>query len=71
MLVEFINNWQTLEHENVVRLLGVTIQEGVPCTVEEWMEKGSMNVYLKSHPNANILESVRILRDGFDFNGNS
>ena len=69
VLVEFINTWQTLEHENVARLLGVTILGGVLCTVEKWTDNGSMITYLKDRPNANILELVRTLSDGSDFDG--
>ena len=60
VIVEFVNNWQTIEHENVVRLLGVTNLGGVLCTVEKWTENGPMIAYIKDRPNANILGLVRI-----------
>ena len=70
VLVEFINTWQTLEHENVMHLLGVTILEGTLCTVENWTEYRSMIMYLKDCPDADILQLVRILSDGFELDGN-
>ena len=70
MLVEFISTWQTLEHENVVHLLGLAILGGDLCTVEKSTENESMGEYLKDRPNANILKLVRLLSTGFEFDGN-
>ena len=53
--------WKQLDHENILPLFGITLIDGVPCTVAEWMENGTMNVYLKSHPDANVLDLVRIV----------
>ena len=70
MLVKFVNTWEILKHENVVHLLGVTILGGVLCTVENWTENGPMIVYLKNRPNASIVELVRVLKGGLEFDSN-
>ena len=53
--------WGDLNHDNILLLLGVMTIEGFPCMVSEWMENGTMNAYLKSHPDADVLELVRFL----------
>ena len=52
--------WGQLKNDNILPLLGIMSMDGVPCMVSEWMENGTMNAYLKSHPDANVLELVRI-----------
>ena len=52
--------WRIPNHKNILSFLGMTVIDGIPCTVSEWMENGTMNAYLKSHPDANVLELVRI-----------
>jgi serine/threonine protein kinase len=51
--------WKQLEHENILPLLGVTVIEGIPCTVSEWMENGTMDAYLIAHADADVFELVR------------
>ena len=53
--------WEQLEHNNVLSFLGIMTMEGLPCMVSEWMENGTMNVYLKSHSDANVLDLVHIV----------
>lgn len=51
--------WNQLQHANVLPLLGIAVIDGIPCTVSDWMENGTMDTYLKSHEDVNILELVR------------
>jgi hypothetical protein len=52
--------WKQLEHENILPLLGITVIDGIPCTVSEWMENGTMDAYLIAHEDIDILELVRV-----------
>lgn len=51
--------WNQLQHANVLPLLGIAVIDGIPCTVSDWMENGTMDTYLKSHEDVNILDLVR------------
>jgi serine/threonine protein kinase len=51
--------WKKLEHENILPLLGITVIDGISCTVSEWMENGTMDAYLDAHAGADVLELVR------------
>ena len=51
--------WKQLEHENILPLFGITLIDGVPCTVSEWRENGTMDTYLAAHMTVDILELVR------------
>jgi hypothetical protein len=51
--------WGQLDHENVLPLLGITVIDGLPCTVSEWMENGTMDAYLQGYADVDILELVR------------
>ena len=50
--------WKRLEHENILPLFGITLIDGVPCTVSEWMENGTMVRYLAVHTGVDILGLV-------------
>ena len=51
--------WNTLRHPNVLPLLGVTMTENRFVMVSEWMDNGSINVFVKAHPDMNRLKLVR------------
>ena len=53
--------WKQLDHVNILPLFGITLIDGVPCTVAEWMENGTMDTYLAVHTNVDILGLVRAL----------
>ncbi|KAH7338808.1 kinase-like domain-containing protein [Rhizoctonia solani] len=44
-----IYNWSKLEHENVHKLLGVTMFQGRLGMVSIWMEHGTLQQYLNQH----------------------
>ena len=54
--------WSALRHPNVLPLLGATITGLQFVMVSEWMANGSINEFLKSHPDADRLGLV-----GFPF----
>ncbi|KAF9645422.1 kinase-like protein [Thelephora ganbajun] len=45
--------WNTLRHPNVLPLMGVTMTENQFVMVSEWMENGSINMYVKAHTDVN------------------
>ena len=50
--------WKTLQHPNVLPLIGVTMSETQFAMVSDWMANGNINSFVKAHPNANRLELV-------------
>ena len=50
--------WKRLEHENIVRLLGVTPTPRQ--LISEWMPGGDLTVYIKEHPDAHRLGLVGV-----------
>jgi hypothetical protein len=51
--------WKELEHGNILPFLGIAEMDGIPCTVSEWMENGTMDKYLETHADVDVLELVR------------
>ncbi|KAG8911154.1 hypothetical protein FRC02_006792, partial [Tulasnella sp. 418] len=44
--------WRTLQHENIVPLLGfVMLPDGLPTLISPWYSNESLAQYLKTHPN--------------------
>ena len=54
--------WKSLQHPNVLSLLGGMITETQFAMVSEWMENGNINEFVKEHPDADRLGLV-----GFPF----
>ena len=42
--------WKFLQHPNVLPLVGVLMSEARFAMVSEWMTNGSINEYVKAHP---------------------
>ena len=54
--------WAKLQHLNVIPLLGVSVDgSGTPSLISEWMGNGTLTAYMKSHPDADVLQMVRIV----------
>ena len=53
--------WRSLEHPNVLSLIGVTMSETQFAMVSDWMEKGSINEFVRANPDINRLELVSVL----------
>ena len=51
--------WRTLQHPNVLPLIGVSISETRFAMVSDWMENGNLSEFVKKSPNVNRLELVR------------
>lgn len=48
--------WKTLQHPNVLPLVGVTMDEARFAMVAEWMENGNINEFVKANPYTNRFE---------------
>ena len=53
--------WRSLQHPNVLPLVGATITETQFAMVSEWMVNGNINDFVKAHPDANRLRLVSFL----------
>ena len=53
---------KALRHPNVLPLLGITMTEDPTrfVMVSEWMENGSINKFVKTHPDVDRLKLVRL-----------
>jgi serine/threonine protein kinase len=53
-------NWRLLRHPNIVPFLGIST---VPCfsLVTEWMPHGNIGLFLRTRPNENRVEYVRLI----------
>ena len=54
--------WKTLQHQNVLPLIGVVMSETRFMMISEWMMNGNINEFVKACPGASKLELV-----GFSF----
>ena len=52
---EFVT-WKTLNHSNVVPLLGVIMSEDQFAMVSEWMANGNINQFVAAHRDVNQFE---------------
>ena len=55
--------WKSLQHPNVLPLVGVTMSGSHFAMVSEWMVNGSICEFLKGNPSANRLELVSLWFD--------
>lgn len=51
--------WKSLQHPNVLPLLGVSMSENRFAMISEWMPNGNINQFVKARPEENRLELVR------------
>ena len=52
--------WKTLQHPNVLPLLGVTMTEVQLTMVSEWMVNGSINEFVRANPDVDRLGLVSL-----------
>ena len=52
--------WKTLQHPNILPLIGVIMSETQFAMVSDWMADGNINDFVKAHPDANRLELVSV-----------
>ena len=50
--------WKTLQHPNVLPLIGVTMTDTQFTMVSDWMVNGNINSFVKTYPDVNRLELV-------------
>ena len=53
--------WKSLEHPNVLSLMGVTMSEAQFAMVSDWMANGSISEFVGANPDVNRLELVSFL----------
>ncbi|CUA71930.1 Hypoxia up-regulated protein 1 [Rhizoctonia solani] len=53
--------WSKLDHENVHKLLGVTIHQGQLGMVSEWMTNGNLRNYLNRNPSVDRYKLANVL----------
>ena len=54
-----VMTWKTLDHSNVLPLLGVTMSNMRFSLISEWMDNQDINKFVKVHENVNRFELVR------------
>ena len=50
--------WKTLQHPNILPLIGVTMSESQFATISDWMVNGNLSDFVKAHPDTNRLGLV-------------
>ena len=50
--------WKYLRHPNVVPLIGAVMDGPQLLFVSDWMSNGNINVFVRTHPDADRLELV-------------
>lgn len=50
--------WKTLQHPNVLPLIGVTMSERQFAMISDFMGHGNINDYVRAHPDANRVRIV-------------
>ena len=50
--------WRSLQHPNILPLIGVTTLGTRFAMVSDWMEHGNINEFIKGHPKVDPLELV-------------
>ena len=50
--------WRHLKHQNIIPLLGVTVEKYQFAMVSEWMENGNINEFVRKNRHANRTELV-------------
>ena len=50
--------WSKMDHDNVVKLRGFTIEHGYPSFVYDWSEGGTVSEYIAEHPECEKLKIV-------------
>lgn len=52
--------WKTLEHQNVLPLLGVSMQDLQFAMASEWMDNGNINEFTRANRDLNRFKLVRL-----------
>ena len=52
--------WRTLQHPNILPLIGVMMSESQFAMVSDWMTNGTINDFVKAYPDADRLELVGV-----------
>lgn len=62
MLRDEIRVWSRLIHPNILPFVGYALEsEDCPLLISGWMENGTVNKYVKSHPDCDTQQIVCLL----------
>ena len=50
--------WKSLQHPNVLSLIGVTMTETQFAMISEWMMNGNISDFVRTHPDENRFKLV-------------
>ncbi|KAG9041114.1 hypothetical protein FS837_012725 [Tulasnella sp. UAMH 9824] len=59
--------WATLDHPNVLELLGFAFEDGGPCLISPWCDNGTLQEYLQKFPEANRRRLVGEIAEGLRY----
>lgn len=58
MVLRELRIWSSLDHPNVLPLLGYVMHGSYPAFVSKWMVHGSLLKYMEKFPNMSIVRTV-------------
>ncbi len=58
MILRELRIWSSLDHPNVLRLLGYVMHGPYPALVSQWMVNGSARNYMEKFPNTSVVRMV-------------
>lgn len=53
--------WSKLENENIAKLQGFYEENGFPSFLSEWSEEGTVDSYVKDHPECDLKAIVSVM----------
>ncbi|KAH8110507.1 kinase-like domain-containing protein, partial [Phellopilus nigrolimitatus] len=60
--------WSRLEHPNILPFLGFIVEEsGFSSLVSEWMDNGTVSIYIKNHPKCNLMRIILGIAEGLAY----
>ncbi|KAG9046559.1 hypothetical protein FS837_004181 [Tulasnella sp. UAMH 9824] len=59
--------WASLDHPNVLELLGFATEDGRPCLISPWCDNGTLQECLQKFPDANRRRLVREIAEGLGY----
>lgn len=53
--------WTQLNHPNVLPFLGYQVVDGEPRLVSPWIDRGTLETYLDTHPDLSNIDRLRLV----------
>ncbi|KLO08685.1 kinase-like protein [Schizopora paradoxa] len=64
MLFRELTIWSSLDHPNVLPLLGYVMHGKYPALISEWMGNGTMKRYMEDHPEVSVMNMAKGIAAG-------